>query len=332
MSGLLLLSLGAAPALATTCPNYGPPEPFEVESMPTEVSGIAASQVRSGVFLALADHGNAAELHGFERTGEYRGRYPVAPATNTDWEDLAAAPCPDGSPCLYIGDIGDNDRVRQSISVILVPEPSADGETLEPIATWEAEYPDGPHDAETLLVHPCDGAIYIITKEIPASVYRFPPDTGKGVVTLEPVATLDLDVGAGLTGGAWDEHGERLVVRTIDANWQWETDPGDRDAHWGDDPRKLNGEPIDEPLGEGVTFADDAAIVTGSEGAPMLGHVLLCADEIPPDDVCVFEPIYEVRGCGCDQGRVQPGLLALAAVAVMAAGRPARRCRPRDPR
>ncbi len=274
--------------------------------MPPEVSGIAASRVREGIFYAHADHGNAAELHAFERTGTYDGVHPVSGVTNGDWEDIAAGPCPDGSPCLVLGDIGDNDFVRQTIAVVLLPEPGGAGEEIRPIGVLEAAYPDGPHDAETLLVHPCDGAIYVITKEIPAGVYRFPPEAGKGVVTLEKVASLDVArwiddqgvvMGAGLTGGDWDEHGERLVVRSNLAVWEWTTDPADPDGHWDVVPRLHQN--IDEPLGEGVAFAADAAVVTVSEGTPMVGHVLVCDQVVEPEQICTFEPIYDTPGCGC---------------------------------
>ena len=44
----------------------------------------------------------------------------VAGARVQDWEDVAAGPCPGGN-CLYVADIGDNRRVRDSVEVLRVP-------------------------------------------------------------------------------------------------------------------------------------------------------------------------------------------------------------------
>ncbi len=328
-----MIALLATVALATTCPNYADPESYEVAGMPDEISGIAASRVRADVFYAQADGGNSAELHAFSSDGDYLGVHRVAGAANGDWEDIAAGPCPDGTDCLYIGDIGDNDGVRETIAVVVAAEPSGAGEDVEVLDIWEASFPDGNHDAETLLVHPCDGRIYVLTKEEGTTgVYRFPPDTGRGVVTLEKVTELDTDFDEGLTGGDWDQHGERVAVRSNEAVWEWETDPDAPDGHWGEEPRRHND--IDEPRGEGVAFGLGSEIVTASEGTPMPGHVLECAGPIPPEETCAFTASYDPpKGCGCSAaGSPSPLGFAAALLALTAAVRPGRRSRLPGPR
>jgi MYXO-CTERM domain-containing protein len=286
-------------ALATTCANYAKPTPFSVAGVPLESSGIAASRVKDGVFYTHADGGNPAEVYAFKTDGTYLGVHAVRGAANGDWEDIAAAKCPDGSDCLYIGDIGDNDVARPSIDVVLVPEPEGDSDQLKAIDVWEATYPDGPHDAEALAVQPCTGAVYIVTKVVSGhpAVYRFPPDAGHGRVVLEKVATLDQDFGAPITGMDWDRDGERLTIRTGSRIFEWTTDPSDPDAHWGTLARRVND--VDEVQGEAIGYATDDSIVTASEGTPMGGHVLKCATPTEAADVCEFDPIYEVSGCGC---------------------------------
>ena len=79
-----------------------------------------------------------------------------------------------GKSYLYIGDIGDNNGTRSEVVVYRVAEPtlttaSAKLTKKRPEATESAEairlrYPDGKYDAETLLVHPASGNIYIVTK------------------------------------------------------------------------------------------------------------------------------------------------------------------------
>lgn len=230
-----------------------------------------------------------------------------------DWEDIAPGPCPqDGEPCLYIGDIGDNDLVRPSISVHVVREPE-EGKDARQIETWQAVYPDGPRDAETLLVHPCTGDVYLVTKEEEAtgSVYRFPRER-QGTVTLEKVADLVLDGKRPFTGGQWDSEGDRLVLRSRDRIWQWQTDPADPDAHWDSPPSKVA--EIDEEQGEAIAFTLDGALVTSSEGSPLMLHVLPCRALEPAADECAFAA---EGGCGCRSAR--PGLSALPLLLVAGA-------------
>ena len=77
---------------------------------------------------------------------------------------------------LYIGDIGDNSERRSEIIVYRVPEPTitaadASSTKSKPRVTESAEaihlrYPDGKHDAETLMVHPVTGSLFIVTKVV----------------------------------------------------------------------------------------------------------------------------------------------------------------------
>ena len=80
----------------------------------------------------------------------------VPGAEAVDWEDLALGPGPGGRPLLYLGDIGDNREARETVDVYRVPEPRAtSGATATAPATrLRLRYPDGAHDAETLLVAP----------------------------------------------------------------------------------------------------------------------------------------------------------------------------------
>lgn len=294
----------AAVARAVTCPNYDAPTPYAVEGMPAEASGLVASRVREGVWYVLADAGNPAELYAFSDADGYLGAHPVSGVANGDWEDLAAGDCPDGSACLILADIGDNDAVRPTIAFAWVTEPAADGDAAERVALWEAEYPDGPRDAEAIAVHPCTGAVYLFTKsEVDTEVYRLPADADRGVATLARVATFAagdaVSFGGAVTGAAWDADGERLVVRTGTELYEWATDPDDPDAHWSIPPRRVNA--VAEPQGEAVAFDADGALRTASEGVPMEGNVLACVGPIPAAEVCVFAPIYAF-GCGCAHG------------------------------
>ena len=79
-----------------------------------------------------------------------------------DPEDLAVAA--DGT--VWLADTGDNRRTRATVALIAL-RPTA------PTGIYRLTYPDGPHDAEALLLAP-DGTPYVVTKEIlgASGVYR----------------------------------------------------------------------------------------------------------------------------------------------------------------
>ena len=92
-------------------------------------------------------------LYGLDERGKVTARLRLTGAKVEDWEAVAVGPCPSGS-CLFVADIGDNDAARKQITVYRVPEPAGNAETVNVTDVFHATYPDGPHDAETLLVAP----------------------------------------------------------------------------------------------------------------------------------------------------------------------------------
>jgi hypothetical protein len=165
----------------------------------TEASGLAASRTNRGVVWAHNDSGGAASLYALGRDGRIAATAPLAGAENVDWEDMALGPGPAGSPdWLYVGDIGDNGASRGSVRVYRVPEPnlrgSAGGTVLPatPAAFVDLVYPDGPRDAEALVVDPGSGDLFVITKrEDRSRVYRARSPSFSGeTLTLEYLRDL----------------------------------------------------------------------------------------------------------------------------------------------
>jgi hypothetical protein len=270
---------------AAAAPSYGPGRllaDLKDEAI-TESSGLAASRRSDTLFWTHNDSGDKPVLYATDREGRALARFTVTGATARDWEDIASGPGP-GGPALYIGDIGDNSRNRHDVVVYRVPEPVVDagrtgvvGQTA-PAERFPYRYPDGTHDAETLMVHPRTGQIFVVSKmEAPPVVYRFPMPLRPGQqVTLERVAALS-GVTPLITGGDIAPDGQRAVVRDYFFAYEYRLPAG---RLFGE---IFRGAPAritlpQEIQGEAIAYRRDGrALLTTSEGRPTPLHELLPA-------------------------------------------------------
>jgi hypothetical protein len=256
----------------------------------TESSGVAASRMNPGVYWTHNDSGSKPLLFAFDRTGASRGRWQVTGARNIDWEDIAIGPGPvKGRPYIYIGDIGDNSRARKEVVVYRIEEPRvraapecANG-CVTAIPTKRAtafrlRYPDGPHDAEALLVHPSSGDVYIISKAHPGDsetrVYVTRAKNLGASAALAPVATLEVpdalfrNVAGGITGGDISPDGRHLALSDYFRVYQTALPEGvPFDDIWG---RRFSATLAGISLQvEGAGFRlDGKAVIATSEGKP----------------------------------------------------------------
>lgn len=167
-----------------------------------------------------------------------------------DVEALAAAP---GRDRVWVGDIGDNSASRPHIQVAEIPVGRGD-RTVRP-TVYTLVYPDGAHDAETLLCDPATGRLYVATKGwLGGTVYAAPahlraggdnPMTAVGHVL--PIAT----------DGAFLPGGREIVVRGYfsAATYTWP-------ALDHIDTFRLPA----QPQGEGIGVAVDGTAYLSSEG------------------------------------------------------------------
>ena len=157
--------------------SYGPASIVTTLKHPSvaESSGLAASRALPGAYWTHNDSGDGPFIYAFDGGGESLGVFRVTGAQARDWEDMAIGPGPQADKSyLYIGDIGDNQGSRSEVVVYRVVEPpltafDRKSTKKKPSATAPAQairlrYPDGSHDSETLLVHPRNGSIYLVTK------------------------------------------------------------------------------------------------------------------------------------------------------------------------
>lgn len=241
-----------------------------------EVSGLVASR-DDDVLWVHNDSGDGPRVYAIDHSGALLASFEVQGAEASDWEDIALGPGRRrGHDDLYVGDIGDNRKVRDTVAVYRFEEPILDREApaspllvAGPAERLELRYPDGPHDAETLLVDPRSGDLFVVTKEATgrSGVYRAPaPLTPGSVAGLERVATLDLGLGGLATGGDVSPEGDAIAVRTYLSVLVWGRAPGEG---VGDalGRRPCAGPLTPEVQGEAVGFAPDGeSYFTTSEG------------------------------------------------------------------
>ena len=263
------------------CATWGAPSTTGALADPqlVELSGLAASQAHPGVLWAHNDSGDTARFFAVSDTGAALGRFYLDGGAARDWEDVALGPCPTGT-CLYLGDIGDNLTVRTDLAVYRVAEPdlevaTADGGTSGvAFERFAFEYPNGlRHNAETLLVHPFTGEVYVLTKHgagVRSRVYRFPqPLDASTTATLEFLGELPVP-GAGdlpLTAGDVSPCGNALLLRMYNRLVELRAAPG-RPFEDVFSAAPVSVPVASEPQGEAVTWSPDGrGYYTASEGA-----------------------------------------------------------------
>jgi hypothetical protein len=273
------------PQRSTTSGVYGAPQTLATIKSPsiTESSGLVASRTSPGLYWTHNDSGDGPFIYAIDTRGQLRGVWRVKGAEAFDWEDIAAGPGPvPGKNYLYIGDIGDNSGNRNEIVIYRVPEPvitNSDSQStkLKPRITEIAEtirlrFPDGKHDAETLLVHPKSGNLYILNK-VPLTnptVYEAsPPFSLDRIITMKRLGEIKVPslFGGVLTGGSISPDGRRVAL--CDYFQGYELTLPDKSQNFDDIwQQRMEGFDLGKrKQGESITYRlDGRAILATSEG------------------------------------------------------------------
>jgi hypothetical protein len=244
-----------------------------------EVSGVVASSTLPDVFFVHNDSGDSARFFAIDGTGHRLATYKVSGATAVDWEDIARGPCPAKS-CIYLADIGDNNLNRGTYTVYRVPEPATAADATVTAEALPFTYPDGSHNAETLLVHPVTGQLVIVTKVSAgaSSIYAFPlPLTPGSSVMLSKVGQVTAPTGdARFTGGDVHPQGAGVLLRSYTNIFYYAMSKGSSIAN------ALAGAPCTLPApseaqGEAVGWlSSGSGYVTVSEGVGANEYRIAC--------------------------------------------------------
>lgn len=234
----------------------------------TESSGLAWDPDKQ-LYWTVNDSGDTGRIFGVGLDGQTQGVHEF----NVPVQDVEAL-ARDADGRLYVGDIGDNDAVRENITVYYFDNPSTDGGDGS-YRAWDFVYPDGPHDAEAMYIGQ-DGRLHIVTKEEAGGIYVAPEEpSASGVNELERIGDASPFVtdAVALPDGA-------IALRTYSSVEVLVPDLLTPNAR-GPLPFQPQGETI------ALHPEDPAQVVVGSEGAnqPLLPVTLPTSiDENPPVD------------------------------------------------
>ena len=192
-------------ALAGPCLEWRAPERIGGldPRLLAEESGLVPSRTVPGRLYHINDSGDGPNFYLTDLQGGETSRVAVSGFTPRDVEDIALGSCAGANSCLYLGDIGDNAADRTSVTFVEIVEQDSFPDTVAPLRTIEARYPDGPHNAEGFAIHP-DGDLYLITKaanlpdgtSAPAQIFRLTASQlaapAGAVQTFAEVGALDL--------------------------------------------------------------------------------------------------------------------------------------------
>lgn len=195
-----------------------------------EASGIAPSFSNTGWFYTHNDSGNENLVFLLDENGSDKAILKLKDSPNIDWEDMTSGPGPQkGKSYVYVADIGDNGFSRPSVFVYRFNDDkisSKNGMIKKEISAdkIELKYPDGSHNAETLMLEPKTRDLYIVSKEKKqGNVYvaRYPQQTGK-VNMLEKLGSVPIDRA---TGGSISADGKQILVKDYFNIYYWSVSP-----------------------------------------------------------------------------------------------------------
>ncbi len=314
LSVLVLLGL-AGPAHAAQAPE---PVCSVTDKRLGELSGLVSDGSR---WYAINDGGTKVQIFVLGRDCAVQ-RIISGSTDPYDVEDLARAA--DGT--FWLADTGDNRKQRETIALLAVTPQGK-------VTLHRLTYPDGPHDAEALLLD-ASGTPYLVTKNPlgEAGIYRPAKALASpGPTPLERVGSINIkstDTPGGpvagfgsvlVTGGAVSADGKVVALRTYTDAYLFPAPDRDVAAALQREPVRV---PLpDEQQGEAIAFDPDGTLLSASEGVGPIravrGAAALVADSADEEGGQSAGSGGEAAGGASGQGGVDtvPGLLLAVVVA-----------------
>ncbi|MFE1880340.1 WD40 repeat domain-containing protein [Streptomyces diastatochromogenes] len=258
LAGVLLAGACALPASAADGDSTGDQGFTIKDPRITESSGLAASHLHPGIYWTHNDSDDGPYIYAVDSaTGKTVATVTLRGiGSPRDVEAISIGP----DNQIYVGDIGDNlDGKWPYVWIYRLPEPKVLKNQTVRATQYVVKYSDGARNAESLVVHPKTGRVYIIDKkEDGGHLYEGPATLStSGANIFRPVAAIDLWA----TDAAFSPNGRQLAVRGYFGGLYYD---------WNGGKIKKEGR-LDVPLqgqGESVSYSlDGTKLMYGSEGA-----------------------------------------------------------------
>lgn len=198
-----------------------------------ELSGVAASKQYPGILYVHNDSGDSSRFFAIHPDGTLLCTYEFKGIGDKDLgvkdcEDIAIGTGPQqGQVYIYLADIGDNSENRSSVQIYRIPEPAIhQGRINTDADVLTLEYPDGPKDAETLLMDPLEKTLYVISKrQDSAAVYSCSSDfqdTDKRQLKLCGKLFLEGNgIDKWVVSGSITTDGSSILLKTVSSVYYW---------------------------------------------------------------------------------------------------------------
>ena len=195
--------------------GYGPAEHrgnLENQNI-IESSGLARSLNQPGLLWTHNDSGAVAELFAFDLSGRHRGVCRLKGVQPLDWEDMGSFRLA-GRHFLFVADVGDNLRKRDTCTLLIVAEPTRlDSEIASRSIIFR--YEGGPRDCEAVAYDAARREFLLVEKQLglTAGVYSFswPAPVDEPVKIARPIGRIPVPLATGMD---ITDEGTRLVIVT----------------------------------------------------------------------------------------------------------------------
>jgi hypothetical protein len=190
-----------------------------------EASGLVFSKNHPDILYTHNDSGGDPVVYIIDTLGKEIGKIKLSGVENRDWEDIAIGPGPDPKRSyIYVGEIGDNNGVYKKVRIFRFPEPkSLKEEIVVKPEILTLNYPDGPRDAETLMVDPISQDIFILSKRDSLNILYRAPQSAFGSKEFELEKIMDLPFTMSVAGDISSD-GSQILVKNYFTVYYWYRD------------------------------------------------------------------------------------------------------------
>jgi len=171
VAGLMVPGTGSAAADPATAQAK---QAFAIKSRLVTTSSGLTRDPADNLYWTVNASGDSGRAIALDETGAVQGSVKF----RADLVDVEAVQYAGGA--LYVADIGDRSGDRDHVTVYVLYDLQPNDSTVRYHA-YDFRYPDGPHDAQALLISPA-GQLYLVTSQAKGGIYRAPAEPSRSEV------------------------------------------------------------------------------------------------------------------------------------------------------